>query len=326
MGLFGWLFNRKERNTGDAGECPAFDQAESFIELPVRQFFGPSSSSPNHRYKIAWNEGHIVEAGTQRAKTGRYLLFERERVVAEGRMTRPIHGTVANNGTFIVIDAEQIAELSGSFHAFDAHGRQTILRNFRANIFNCGISDDGRFGACQTCNSSDQNDSGILAIFDLVAARELSTWTAESGWPTEYTFPADGRTVGLGYRELGTFHYSLSGDFIDREKWQEACLTKGNYGTAIRMAEGLVERAGADMSPEVSSRIIACIRRITPQLAKADRQWQALALKVHGACLEASGMQRDALSCYDKALALYPKIGVKRRADQLRKALARAAG
>lgn len=47
---------------------------------------------------------------------------------------------------------------------------------------------------------------------------------------------------------------------------------------------------------------------------------------MRGMCLEASGMPRDALACYDKALVLNPKIGVKRRADQIRKNLARLAG
>ncbi len=325
MGLFGWLFNWK-RIAKSGVERPGSAPADCFVDLPSHRFFGPSSESPDRRYKIAWNEGQSTEGGAQTRKRGQYLLLDREKVIADGNLAHPIDGAVANNGNFIIIDAKQTAELSGSLHAFDAHGRRIFVRTFKANIFNCGISPDGRFAACQTCNSDDENDSGILAIFDLFGARELSTWTAESGWPTEYAFSPDGGTIGLGYRDLGTFRYSLSGDFIDREKWQDACLTKGDYGTAILMAEALAKNVGSKMSPELSSRIIACIQRITPQLAKADRQWQALALKVHGACLEASGMPQDALTCYDKALALYPKIGVKRRADQLRKNLARASG
>lgn len=95
-------------------------------------------------------------------------------------MTHPMHGAVANNGTFILADAKQNADLNDALSAFDIHGKQIILRNFKANIFNCGISDDGRLAACQTCNSSDENDSSILVIVDL-EGRELGAWIPESG-------------------------------------------------------------------------------------------------------------------------------------------------
>jgi tetratricopeptide (TPR) repeat protein len=42
---------------------------------------------------------------------------------------------------------------------------------------------------------------------------------------------------------------------------------------------------------------------------------QAWGQKLRGMCLEAQNDQARALSCYEKALALDPKIGLKRRAD-----------
>lgn len=318
MWLFDWLFKRKDGTTVDHAAGHNRDQDERFIDLPTCRFFGPSKSSPNGRFRIAWDSG---EAGAETRKSGRYLLLDGEKIIVEGKMARPSHGAVANNGTFILIDDKQLAELSGALFAFDAHGSQLIARHFKANVFSCGISDDGRLAVCQTCNSSDENDSSILAVFDLSIGRELSTLTPELGWTTDYKFSTDGKTVGLHYRALGTFYYSLSGEFIDRSKWQDTCLTKGDYGTAIMMAEGLIKSAGGEMSSTLCSKIISCIGRITPQLEKADKQWQALAYKVHGICLEASGAPTDALVCYEKALALNPKVGVKRRADQLRKAM-----
>lgn len=91
------------------------------------------------------------------------------------------------------------------------------------------------------------------------------------------------------------------------------------------MAEELIKQAGRTIPPELSAKIIASIGRIAPQLATADKQWQALSLKAKGACLEAAGQPRDALSCYERALALNPKIGVKRRAELLQKAIAHSA-
>jgi hypothetical protein len=115
------------------------------------------------------------------------------------------------------------------------------------------------------------------------------------------------------------------GDFIDRNLWQDACLVKGKYGTVILMADWLIKDAESKITPELSSKLISCIDRVAPELTKADGKWQALALKLRGICLESRGAGQAALSCYDKALALDRKIGIKRRADQLRKALTQSA-
>ena len=52
---------------------------------------------------------------------------------------------------------------------------------------------------------------------------------------------------------------------------------------------------------------------------KEDPKGGAFGLRRRGECLEAKEAQADALTAYDEALALDPKVGVKRRADQLRK-------
>jgi tetratricopeptide (TPR) repeat protein len=234
-------------------------------------------------------------------------------------MGRPEDGRVANNGNFILNDWEDTSALSGSLVAFDRAGREIIRRHFNANLFNNGLSADGHFAACHTCNSFDPEDSSVLAVFDLSAGLELARWYAESGWPNSYEFSEDGKTVGLGCKGVGTFRYSLTGDFIDREIWIEAALTKGEYWTTILMVESLIKAAGKDVSAELASKLISSLVRIDSQFGSADTQWRPLALKLRGACLEASGAPAEALACYERALELNPKIGVKRRANQLKK-------
>src|SRR5260370_771167 len=84
-----------------------------------------------------------------------------------------------------------------------AAGSEIIRRRFNANLFNNGLSPDGRFAACHTCNSYVPNDSATLAVFDLSAPREVAHWKAESGWPNLYEFSEDGKTLGLGYKGRG---------------------------------------------------------------------------------------------------------------------------
>jgi len=44
-------------------------------------------------------------------------------------------------------------------------------------------------------------------------------------------------------------------------------------------------------------------------------------MKLRGVCIDAQGNLQEALDCYQKALTLDPKVGVKRRAEQIRKRL-----
>jgi hypothetical protein len=324
MGLFDWLFKRGASAEQKADQRASSLLADDFLNIPSLQFFGPFSTSANGRYKLAWGSGGGLSTArkAQSRKSGRYLLLEGERVLVEGKMIRPDHGKVANNGSFVLCDMRHANQPSGVICAFDAKGNTLIKHTFKANIFNSGMSDDGRFAVCQTCGSHVVSDNSILAIFDLTLSREIAKWQPASGWAGFYEFPTDAKTIGLGYRDLGVCFYTMDGDFVDQNGWENTLLEKGDYGTALRMAEVIVKGVGRRMSHELSFKLISCIDRVAPQVAKADSRWQALALKLRGVCLDAHGTPQAALSCYDQALALDPKIGVRGRADQLRKKLA----
>jgi len=318
MGLLDWLFGRRTNPLRPVEIVQNI--SDHFMSLPSSEFAGHFSVSPNGRYRVAWGRStgptHKLPVS---GPTGRYLLLEGNTVLAEGRLTRAEDGRVANNGNFIINDWEDGSTLGGSLFAFDRAGREIICRHFNANLFNNGLSTDGRFAACHTCNSYDPDDSAILAIFDLSAGREVAHWRAESGWPDSYEFSADGESISLGYKGFGAFRYSLTGDFIDRDIWIDACLTKGQYGTTILMVESLIKAASKELPAGLASKLIAPLDRIDAELGTAEPQWRALALKLRGICLEASGAPVEALRCYEMALELNPKIGVKRRADHLKK-------
>ena len=107
-------------------------------------------------------------------------------------MERPQDGKVADNGVFILNDWRASADLTGTFRAFSADGSQLVAQDFAANLFNNGLSADGRLAACQTSNSGDEHDSAVLTVFDLTQGKELHRFRAESAWPNSYAFSPDG--------------------------------------------------------------------------------------------------------------------------------------
>jgi hypothetical protein len=330
MKLLGWLFGRQPTEEQHSpvpklsiqqGVVAPLSLAD-FIEIPSRNFQGECVRSPNGCYTVAWRDGDDSGApgARRRSEHGRYYLLKGGRVIAEGLMARPNDGKVADNGTFIFNDWGFGDGLKGTFRAFDSLGQNLIVRRFRANLLNNGISFDGRFAVCQTCNAPGSSDGSVLSVFDLTRGAEVGKWMPQTGWANFYDFSQDG-VILLGYRGLGAFRYTWTGEFLDREAWHEAILSKGAYGSVLGMAERLIKNANGRPPTELVERLVKAIDRIAPAIVDEDLKTRAWALKLRGVCMDAQGNLREALDCYRRALALDPKAGVKRRADQVRKIL-----
>jgi len=279
MGLLNWLFGRKGSPavTGATEPTSNGDSAQAneleFMEISSHRFFGSCTRSGNGRFVLAWSDANEAgtEGGYRRSGHGRYFLMEGSRVLAHGKMARPNDGKVADDGTFILNDWGFGHGLKGKFHAFRPNGESACVQKFKANLFNNGLSSDGRFAACHTCNSDDDKDSSVLTIFDLARGTETARWRPASGWPNFYEFSKDGATIGLGYPRLGVFGYTMAGEFLDRAAWEEARLTKGEYGDVLMMSQDLIRGADSKPAPELAARIIGAIDRVLPGIR--DKNW-----------------------------------------------------
>lgn len=293
----------------------------SFIDVASHRFHGQCKTSPNGRYIIAWRDGN--DAGTRGgARTegkGRYLLIDGQTVVADGRMERPNDGCVADNGAFALNDWRFFSnELRGTFYAFRADGSEILRRKFLANLYNCGISREGRFACCQTCNSSSERDSAVLTIFDLEKAAEIASWPPESGWAMSYEFNDDGASVALRYREGPPLRYTLTGEFVDRLLWIESALDRGD----LYMVDRVIKETHPKPEGEWARRLMASAEKGIAAIRADDQRTRAFGLKLKANCLEGLQEWQAALTVYEEALSFDPKIGVKRRIEQLRKKLA----
>lgn len=329
--MFGWLFRKHAKRPFHeaAGDTTPWapptrqskgslrleirDEGRGWLSIPKTGFYGSYSRSPNGRFRVAWCDA-VGDRGH-----GDYVLIDVEEIVCRGRMERPHDGKVADNGVFIFNDWRATSDLAGTFRAFQADGSKLLTQDYAANLLNNGLSVDGRLAACQTCNSSNEHDSAVLTVFDLLEGKELHRFRAESGWPHTYTFSADGETLSLGYaNDQRKFAYKIDGTFVDRDAWISERLKHGD----LYMARQVIDEAEGRPDPKAAKRLLSSVERGLAHKNSQDDSSQAFGLRLRGELLESMGELDRALESYDKALALNPKIGIKRRADLLRKVTA----
>lgn len=292
----------------------------TLIAIGTHHFYGQSVVSSNGRYTLAWRDGNDegTRGGARSEGKGRYLLIDGDHLVVDGRMERPNDGQVADNGTFVLNDWRFFSnELRGTFYAFRVDGTEILGRKFLANLYSCGVSRDGRFGCCQTCNAPSERDGSVLTIFDLEKAVEVARWRPESGWANAYDFSADGVHILLIYKYGPPLRYTLSGEFVDRELWVQSSLDRGD----LYMLQRVIKESNTNPEGEFARRLIACADKGLAAIPTDDSRTRAFGLKLKAICFDGLEDWRSALAAYEEALALDSKIGVKRRVEQLRKKL-----
>lgn len=287
--------------------------------ISIGNFYGRCEPSPNGRYMLAWRDGDGAGRGGARSDgKGRYLLIDQDRVIADGQMERPNDGHVADNGVFVLNDWRFFtSELRGTFCAFRPDGTEILRRKFLANLYNCGISRDGRLACCQTCNSPSERDSSMLTLFDLDKAVEIASWHPESGWATGYNFSVDGAHLSLTYNQGPPLLYTSAGEFVDRPLWIESSLDRGD----LYMVQRVIKETHPRPEGAFAQRLVGCIDKGLAAVRADDLRTRAFGLKLKATCLDGLEDWTVALTIYEEALALDPKLGVKRRIEQLRRKL-----
>lgn len=315
--MFEGLFSGRAKPQADGGD--AFDLVtKSMARVRGLDLFGPFARSPNGRFALVWSDAGPGggRGGFRHSGEGRYALLHDGRVVTEGRMERPNHGRVADNGVFLLNDWMFGEGLGGRVCAFASDGRALLAHQVEANLYNNGLSPDGDLACAQTANAPN-DDSNRLLIFDIRKGELIGKFTSEIGWSDRYSFDAETRTVLLRQRGGGEYRFGFDGVFVDRETWLADGLVTGER----MVLEALLRDAGGKVDATLARRWAEGLQR-----ALGDKDMHPLdrarLLHLLAESHAELGDERAALAAYEAALRANPKLGVKRRIAQLQQQLA----
>lgn len=284
------------------------------------EYVGLHSRSPNGRWVLSWSDSvpSMGIGGHRESGNGSYLLYDTEagQVVVRGEMARPNGGHVADSGHFSIEDWHFGSSLSGTFNVFEPNGQLVIAKDVTANILMSEISNNGLFALFQTANSTTE-DGHQLFLIDVRQRAIRYSIDPLAGWPERYSIDEDTEEVIAHLKDLGAFRYDSKGVFIDAAKLAQAKLVSPRYEFAIPAAEALLK--SPDLTAETARQALDIVGRARKHGADQVDFWKAKSLKLQGLAHEALGELREAVKAFDEALALDPKIGVKRKRDSLAK-------
>ena len=295
----------------------------SIASIPSIDMFGMFSNSKNKDYTLVWSDADRTSGrgGHRTSGYGSYVLVHKESVVASGKLERPNDGKVANNGAFVLSDWRFGSGLKSRIHCYSSDGNELYRREFKANMYNVGIDDDGKFAVAQLCNS-ESDDAGRLVFIDLTKTKIEWNIIPVTGWADSYVFDNSEQQIGLEYNNSGTYYYSYSGVFLDVQKWYKDRLDHGSGYELIGLCREKLESSEKEISTEKAVELFGIIHKaLKKDDVSNDGSLKATGLRLKGEIHENTGDFKSAIEAYERALMLNPKVGVKRRLQNLQNSL-----
>lgn len=295
------------------------------LSVDSLNFVGQASQSPNKRWVVGGTDRLPGMNSRLDHRDGAVVLldYQADQVVLRvSDLYRPMESAVSDNGAFVVCDANFGNRLSSDLLAFDATQKKVLSRSYSANVFNLAISKCGRYVVVQTANAPN-DDGSVLELFDLQAGKALFSRRPQTGWADEYAFAVgdDGllKKLSVVHEDTGRFNYSPAGDFLDQTAYRKARLFKGSpemriYGAKDELKADPTNRALAE-------ELLASLDAALKELDRSRVDFLATGLRAKGEALELLGHTAEAVSAYEEALAVNPKVGVATRVAKLKKKL-----
>lgn len=321
MGLFDVLFGKKTTKPTKAttmikdNDIHIHDRS---ITINSIDYFGMYEKSQDGNWLISWRDN---SQGRTNGEQGEYLLYDlaNKRITTRGKVERPNSGHVANNGTFSIEDWMNSGSLIGTFNVFSSSGESLFKETLQANILNSGISKNGLLAVCQTANNPNGDDGSVMLAVDIQNKSKLFKINPEIGWADDYDFDEDKLLVKVIVKDIGKFSYDRHGNFLDSKNYLEARLNSKLYYVAILACDEIIKEDNISM--ELANTVFDSATKALANGGAEDKNYKPMAIKVQGLAQLAMGNETEALKCFDEAMHINPKIGLKRKADSLRKKL-----
>ena len=294
----------RRRSNGIRVREPDPESGKRYFEVGD-DFFCDVSASPDGRY--------LVGAADRSGGRGACVLLDAHstQVLFRASIARPNNPHVSNDGLVVVEDWKD-SQLSGALVGFNKDGTRLWTKSFRANIFTSGLAADGAHAFVSTANSDYEAHSGKTFYIDTTTGE--IRWKAD-GWQD---IQFDGNVLTVGVRtangSTATFAFddqgALPADFDAAIAEAEESRCRGRYWWVLPKVEEALKTSPPNVDD--AQRLLDGLTQDENEVTAANR---ARVLRFRGEIAAARGDSQAAITLWQQAMAMDPKVGIKRRLD-----------
>jgi tetratricopeptide (TPR) repeat protein len=222
----------------------------------------------------------------------------------------------------------------GTFYVFDTLGKVLISHKYKANLGINGISSDGRYAVSQAYYA-DNEDGDKLSFFDL--SKRILVWKSEPvpGPPEGFRFDTESSILYLLYKNNQEYRYDFEGIFLDADNYQKYRIESALEAKKAKLLtiKGDIESSNGYELMDLAGSILDELLSGNPNPSAYDEPMlllnkalergvseynQALVNRQLGELHLKRGERDKAISHFERALVLNPKIGLKKQLAKLK--------
>ena len=303
---------------------------DEWLRIDEIGFHGRWIRSANERWVLAY--GQIFDPTARNWSsddpTGTVILFDQGKQRCRlDRLCRPESVAVSDCGVFAVYEWGPSGEFLGPLcrlRVFRSDGACIFEHRAGAAIECPTLSSDGCYLAFHTLGAPRESprpqDGESVFLVDLTGPTVLWNEPVPLAWPRRITFDEASRHVVLHGPDNKVFRFTYAGEFLDADVVARVSLQRAendDYGYRLfDLARSHLSEIRSGKRPaEAEGEAVSMIRKALTK--KMSPNTQATAHRILGEIAQERGDVSAAIEEYLAALALNPKIGLKRKLKNL---------
>ena len=281
---------------------------ETTIE-DITGFYGNKQYSPNRTFCVSYADGHYEN---DKWKNGDIALIKDNKLLVKKKLQRPNDCFVSNDGIVIACDWLNSDELIGRFLIFNSTGEELFSKKTTANLGNCAISDNSQIALFETHNS-DTSDGDKIFIVDISQKQVIHKFERPSSFNSAI-IDTEAKRIKLKDHKGFVFEIDFEGNQTNAEEYENHILTKGSVYDRLWVY--------ADKPDEIKLKDPKYLELLITALTDTDASYSFGKDKIYrmiGEYYEANDNIEQTIENWEKAVSINPKVGVKRKLDNLKK-------
>lgn len=283
-------------------------------------YWGEVCKSPNEKFFVHYgtNLGE-EEYGYQNGQsvTCKFLEIKNSKValITELFFERPDRVVINDEGFFVVREMFNDYDKANELHGFDPTGQLLSKRKWVASIGEISLDPNTPIVAFETFKSG-SSDSEQIILFDIAADKEITRFN-KPFWCDELKLVPAKSMIVVSNRRFGEMKFDFSGTRLNEDEYIRSLIVKGKITEAVWFHE-------KEFDDELLFENENYVNLLLEGSNNPDFLMNYGEDKLHrrlGEFYEFQGDFEKTLAHWEKALALNPKVGVKRRFDSIRKKL-----